>query len=133
MNKLTIIGNLTRDPESRTVQTANGEATCCNFSVAVNNRKGDADFFRVTVWRGLAENCAKYLVKGRKVAVTGSVSLHMYNAADGTTKGTMEVHGEDVEFLTPKAEGQPAAAPEPAPAPKPEQYQQVDAGDDLPF
>ena len=82
MNKLTIIGNLTRDPEMRTTSTGINVTT---FTVAVNRRgrrdeqsnQPDADFFRVSAWRALGENCAKFLQKGRKVAVVGAVSLHM--------------------------------------------------------
>lgn len=112
MNKLFIIGNLTRDPESRT--NSNGK-TVCNFSVAVNrkqkNQQGqqDADFFRVAAWGVTGENCQKYLTKGRKVAVTGSVSVHTYQAQDGTTKASMEVFAEEVEFLSPKGESSGAA------------------------
>lgn len=103
MNKLTIIGNLTRDPARRTV--GDGIAVC-DFTVAVNRRKKnggepEADFFRVTAWRGLADNCAKYLAKGRKVAVTGAVSVSTYQANDGTTRAALEVNAEDVEFLSP--------------------------------
>jgi single-strand DNA-binding protein len=106
MNKLTIIGNLTKDPEKRT--TTSG-VNVCSFSVAVNKPKRDgqdqgADFFRVTAWRGLADICAKYLAKGRKVAVVGSVSLHTYQS-NGETKASMEVNADDVEFLTPKGDG----------------------------
>ena len=78
MNKLTIIGNLTRDPQLRTTQTG---VNVCDFTVAVNRRQSaqqrqngqqpEADFFRVTAWRELGENCSKYLAKGRKVAVVG--------------------------------------------------------------
>ena len=84
MNKLTIIGNLTRDPELRSVNGRDGTVSVCDFTVAVNRRQTsqqkangqqqEADFFRVTAWRGLGENAAKYLAKGRKVAVVGSVS-----------------------------------------------------------
>ena len=106
MNKLTIIGNLTKDPELRT--TTSG-VNVCSFSVAVNKPKRDgqdqgADFFRVTAWRGLADICAKYLAKGRKVAVVGSVSLHTYQS-NGETKASMEVNADDVEFLSPKGDG----------------------------
>jgi single-strand DNA-binding protein len=80
--------------------------------VAVNRRQKsaqagqpDADFFRVTAWRGLAENCAKFLAKGRKVSVTGSVSVSTYNTQDGSTRASLEVTADDVEFLTPKSEG----------------------------
>lgn len=114
MNKLFIIGNLTRDPESRT--NSNGK-TVCNFSVAVNrkqkNQQGqqDADFFRVAAWGVTGENCQKYLTKGRKVAVTGSVSVHTYQAQDGTTKASMEVFAEEVEFLSPKGGESSGATP----------------------
>ena len=101
MNCLNIVGNLTRDPETRTV----GDKTVCNFTVAVNRKQRDkdgnsvADFFRVSAWGKIGESCQKYLTKGRKVAVTGSVSVHAYNAQDGTAKGSLEVFAQDVEFL----------------------------------
>ena len=105
MNKLTIIGNLTKDPEVRT--TPDG-ASVCDFTVAVNrrgkNQNNEADFFRVSAWRGLAETCGKYLAKGRKVAVTGSVRMRLYTGNDGQARGSMEVTADDVEFLTPKGE-----------------------------
>ena len=103
MNKLHIIGNLTGDPVSRVTQQG---ITVCSFSVAVNRRRREgqpeADFFRVSAWRQLGENCQKYLAKGRKVAVTGPVSVSTYKAQDGTVKASMEVTADDVEFLTPK-------------------------------
>lgn len=107
MNKLTIIGNLTRDPELRT--TPNGNAVC-DFTVAVNNRRNqnntngqpEADFFRVSAWRQLGENCAKFLSKGRKVCVVGPVSARAYQANDGNTRVSLEVTAEDVEFLSAK-------------------------------
>lgn len=104
MNKLTIIGNITKNPELRS--TPDG-VPVCDFTVAVNRRKvannqPDADFFRVTTWRGLAENCSKYLAKGRKVCVTGPVSVRVYTANDGSARANMEVTAEDVEFLSPK-------------------------------
>lgn len=105
MNSLTIIGNLTRDPELRS--TPSGVAVC-TFTVAVNRRQSteagakEADFFRVTAWRQLAENCNRYLAKGRKVAVIGSVSAQTYQANDGTTRVSLEVNANEVEFLTPR-------------------------------
>ena len=104
MNKLTIIGNLTRDPELRT--TPNG-ASVCTMSVAVNRRKTannqnpGADFFRVTAWRQLGENAAKWLIKGKKVAVTGPVSYSTYTTQDGRQGVTLEVTAEYLEFLSP--------------------------------
>lgn len=107
MNKLTIIGNLVRDPELRT--TSQG-ISVCTFTVAVNRRNAkegqpEADFFRVTAWRQMGENCGKYLAKGRKVCVVGSVSVSTYTGNDGATKANLEVTADDVEFLTPKDQG----------------------------
>lgn len=104
MNKLTIIGNLSRDPESRVTPSG---ISVCTFTVAVNRRRTqegqpDADFFRVTAWRQLGENCAKYLTKGRKVCVVGPVSISTYTGNDGKARANMEVTADDVEFLTPK-------------------------------
>ena len=108
MNKLTIIGNLTRDPELRT--TSAGKEVC-TFTVAVNRRKTgnnqqpEADFFRVSAWDGLAKSCGQFLAKGRKVAVVGSVSVHTFQAHTGETKAQLEVNASDVEFLSPKGDG----------------------------
>lgn len=104
MNKLTIIGNLTRTPEYR--ETDDGTPVC-TFTVAVNRRvkqgaHPEADFFRVTAWRGLADNCATYLDKGKKVAVTGRVSAHAYTGNDNTPRAALEIVADDVEFLTPR-------------------------------
>ena len=105
MNKLFIVGNLCRDPELR--RTPQG-ISVCSFTVAVNRRqRGDqqeADYFRVNAWRELGENCAKFLSKGRKVAVTGSVSVSTYTGSDGATRANMDVQANDVEFLSPKGE-----------------------------
>ena len=141
MNRLTIIGNLTRDPELRT--TSNGDAVC-SFSVAVNRRRTaqnqnpEADFFRVTAWRQLGENCAKYLAKGRKVCVVGPVSVHTYQDQNGTTRASMEVQANEVEFLSSAQESQQAQAPAQNQAPQAQQapagFTQVDMNDDdLPF
>lgn len=97
MNKVSIIGNLTADPVEKTTQSGKQLTT---FTVAVNDH-GKTDFFRVTAWNGLAEICRKYLVKGRKVAVWGSVTSSAYLAKDGTPKAQMEVTAHDVEFLSP--------------------------------
>lgn len=127
MNKLTIIGNLTRDPETRVTQSG---SSVCTFTVAVNRRgkNDEADFFRVSAWNKLAETCKKSLSKGRKVAVTGPVSVSTYTGQDGKTYANLEVMAQDVEFLSPKAE-QTAQAPA---APVNNGYQEV-TDDDLPF
>ena len=143
MNKAFIVGNLTRDPELRTTQ--NGIAVC-SFTVAVNKRLSanaqhpEADYFRVTAWRGLAENCAKFLAKGRKVSVVGAVSVSTYQAKDGTTKATLELSADDVEFLTPKSEatesptvGELEGKQEDLPKSDVNGFIQVDDDDSLPF
>lgn len=104
MNHLTIIGNLTRDPETRTTQSGK---TVCTFTVAVNRRSQQdaADFFRVSAWNQLGETCQKYLAKGRKVAVTGSVSANCYTTQNGENRASLEVFAQDVEFLSSANEG----------------------------
>lgn len=103
MNKLTIIGNLTKKPELRVTSAG---ISVCSFTVAVNRRRTannqnpGADYFSVSAWRQLGENCAKFLDKGRKVAVVGAVSVRIYQAQDGTTRASLEVTADDVEFLS---------------------------------
>lgn len=109
MNKLTIIGNLTKDPVTRTTQSG---STVCSFSVAVNRRQRDqngqniADFFQVSAWNQLGQNCQQYLAKGRKVAVVGSVSCHTYQGGDGKTYASLDVMASDVEFLSSRSEAE---------------------------
>lgn len=125
MNKITISGNLTRDPELR--YTQNGVAVC-NFNVAVNRRnrgqqegqQQETDFFRVTVWRQMGEACGKFLAKGRKVLVIGPVSASTYQANDGSTRVQLEVTADEVEFLSSRNDT-PAEAPQTAS--QPQQYQ----------
>ena len=131
MNKLTIIGNLTKDPELRTTATG---LSVCTFTVAVNRRnrndsEDQADFFRVTAWRELGETCAKWLIKGRKVAVVGPVSVSIYTGQDGKTYANLEVMAQDVEFLTPRDQ---TAQEAPKAAPQQGGFTQVDT-DELPF
>lgn len=99
MNKTTIIGNLTRDPESRTTDTN----SVCSFVVAVNRRgqTQKADYFRVSAWNGLGENCQRYLTKGKKVCVVGRISASAYIGQDGNPQASLDLMAEDVEFLSP--------------------------------
>lgn len=105
MNKIFLIGNLTRDPELRT--TGSGTSVC-TFSIAVNrrfsNQAGErvTDFFNIVAWRALGENCAKYLAKGRKVAVCGELQSRNYDDKDGNKRYVTEIIADDVEFLTPR-------------------------------
>lgn len=137
MNKTFIIGNLTHSPELKTVS---GNISVCTFTVAVNRRRRegqepDADFFRVNAWRQLGENCAKYLDKGRKVAVVGTIGARAYQGKDGSPRASLELTADDVEFLSPKGEqtneanavtSQPAAAAQSG-------YVEVTGEDELPF
>lgn len=105
MNKVIIIGNLTRDPELRT--TPNG-ISVCTFSVAVNRRfskENEVDYLPVTVWRAQADNCAKYLKKGSKVAVTGSIQIRSYDK-EGEKRYATDIVAEEVEFLSSKSQSQ---------------------------
>ena len=136
MNKIIVIGNLTRDPESS--QTTNG-ISICRFSIAVNRRfvnsegERDVDFLNIVTWRNLADNCAKYLKKGGKVAVVGSLQTRSYDAQDGTKRYVTEIVADEVEFVSTlngnlnikegKEENEEVSKLEPI----------QDDGDDLPF
>lgn len=107
MNKVILIGNLASDPESRT--TSSGVATC-TFRLAVQRRFAnasgvrEADFLPIVCWRQTAELCSKYLLKGRKVAVEGSIQTRSYDAQDGTKRYVTEIIADSVEFLSSREE-----------------------------
>ncbi len=153
MNKVFLIGNLTRDPEMRSTQSG---IPVCNFSIAVNRRfrnaqtgQQETDFFNIVAWRQLAELCSRYLSKGRKVAVLGSIQTRTYEAQDGTKRSAFDIVADEVEFLSSQQSGgapageyhAPSVAPAPAPAPRQQApaYSPADSGftqmddDDLPF
>ena len=99
MNKLIITGNLTKNPDLRVTQ---GGISVCSFTVAVNRRREEeTDYFRVTTWRELADSCGKYMSKGRKVAVAGSVSVSTYKTQTGEFRASLDLAATDVEFLSP--------------------------------
>lgn len=105
MNKVYLIGNLTRDPE--TSDTSSG-VRVCRFAIAVNRSYANADgnretdFFNITVWRQLADNCSKYLKKGSKVAVVGQLQNRSYEDKDGIKRSVTDIVANEIEFLTPK-------------------------------
>lgn len=134
MNKVTLIGNLTQDPTLRTLESG---VAVCSFSLAVNRRKKvegqpDADFFNITAWRGLGENCAKYLSKGRKCAVCGSIQMRRYKTANGEERTAVDIIADDVEFLSPAEPNSGYSAPPYVGQGMPAGFTQVDE-DDLPF
>ena len=103
MNKVVLIGNLTRDPE---LQTTTSGVSVCRFSLAVTRRfannegERDADFINIVVWRNQAENCHKYLKKGSKCAVVGRIQTSSYDAQDGSKRYTTDVVADEVEFIS---------------------------------
>lgn len=134
MNKVLLIGNLTRDPELLSTNTG---VSYCRFSVAVNraysNSEGqrEVDFFNIIVWRTLAESCGKYLKKGSKVAISGSLQNRTYDDKDNIRRTVTEVVATDVEFLpsasTHKDEGSFSTQEESKPTLKEQD------SDDIPF
>lgn len=104
MNKVILIGRLTRDPELR--HTPQGTAVC-QITVAVNRRgaqpgQQDADFINVSVWGVQAENVARYMAKGRQVAVEGRIQTRNYDDKDGKKVYVTEVIATNVQFLDSK-------------------------------
>ena len=129
MNKLFLIGNLTREPELS--ETPSGVAYC-RFSIAVNrpftgnDGEKQVDFFNVITWRGQAENCGRFLSKGKKVAIVGSIQNRSYEDKDGVKRTVTDIIANEVEFLSPRTEGDQAAKAEEKPT-------LVPSDDDLPF
>ena len=102
MNKIILIGRLTKDPE---LSTTSSGISLCRFTIAVDrpfkNSEGEreADFLPVVVWRQQAENCGKYLRKGRQCAVEGSVQTRSYDDKEGARRYVTEVVADRVQFL----------------------------------
>ncbi|HCF70633.1 MAG TPA: single-stranded DNA-binding protein [Syntrophomonas sp.] len=98
LNRVILIGRLTRDPELR--YTPNGAAVC-KFTLAINRKfnREETDFIDIVVWQKLAENCANYLGKGRLAAVEGRLQIRTYETQDGQKRKVAEVVADDVRFL----------------------------------
>ena len=111
MNKCFLLGNLTKDPE--VASTSTGIAVtkftiACNRNYTNANGEREADFLNIVTWRGLAENCGKYLSKGSKVAVTGVITTRSYEADDGSKRYVTEIVADEVEFIKTATETAPA-------------------------
>jgi len=143
MNKVFLIGNLTRDPELS--ETSSG-IKICHFAIAVNRNfsgpdgERKTDFFNVTAWRGLGETVARYAKKGNKVAVSGSIELRNYEDSQGNKRTAVDVIAQDVEFLTPRSANSAdagyesdEAAPQPARQSRKPTLQTFDDDGDIPF
>ncbi len=111
LNRVQLIGNLTRDPELR--YTPSGSAVC-SFSLATNRswttdtgeKKEEAEFHRIVAWNKLAELCSQFLTKGRKVYLEGRLSTRNWNAQDGTQKTTTEIIINDMILLDNKGKSE---------------------------
>ena len=99
MNYVFLIGNLADHPEVKTTQ---GGISVTTFRIGVNRRvnRDITDFFTVVTWRGLADNCGKYLVKGQKVAVIGELQTRSYDDKNGVKRYITEISADAVEFLS---------------------------------
>lgn len=147
-NKIIIVGNLGRDPELR--YTPQGIAVC-NLSVATTEKKRDkagefqdaTTWFRVTLWRQMAENASKYLTKGRQVYVEGRLSVEEWIDRDGNNRYTLEVQGSDMHFIGGNARSESHsgeesgeaefAGPQNEAAPATETARAAAGDDDIPF
>jgi single-strand DNA-binding protein len=109
MNKVALVGRLTKDPEVR--YTANNQTPVAKFTLAVNRlykQEGqpDADFIPIVVWGKPAENCGKYIKKGRLVAVSGRIQTRSWDDQEGKRHFATEVTADEVHFLDKATEGQ---------------------------
>ena len=144
MNKVILIGNLANDPETRTTQSGISQ---CTFRLAVQrpfaNQQGvrEADFFTVIAWRQTADFCNRYLAKGRRVAVEGSIQTRSYDAQDGSKRYVTEIIADKILFASTRNDGAgaprtdnppPAAPPMNYGASAPTGFTEVD-DDELPF
>ena len=103
MNKIILIGNLTKDPELKELPTG---TTICHFGLAVKRDFSEdaTDFFNIVVWQAQAKVCSEYLKKGNKVAIVGALQNRTYEDRDGNKRTTTEIVAREVEFLSPKVE-----------------------------
>jgi single-strand DNA-binding protein len=112
INRVVLVGNLTRDPELR--HTPSGTAVC-GLRLAVNSRRKDAstgewgekpNYFDITVWGNQGESCAQYLSKGRPVAIDGRLDWREYEAKDGSKRQAIEIIADSVQFLGGRGDGE---------------------------
>ena len=121
INRVVLVGNLTRDPELRHTP---GGTPVCSLRVAVNDRKRDEsgnwvdapNYFSISVFGNQAESCAQYLAKGRPVAIDGRLDWREWQAQDGTKREAVEVVAESVQFLGGRGDGDGGGANQFVPA-----------------
>src|SRR5262245_9590599 len=141
INRVILVGNLTRDPELR--HTPSGTAVC-KLRVAVNTRQKDSasgqwtdkpNYFDVTVWGNQGESCAQYLSKGRPIGIDGRLDWGEWEAQDGSKRQAVEIIAENVQFLGSRAdtESQPQFVPAAGEAARDADFGTAGADDDIPF
>lgn len=138
LNRIVIIGRLTRDPEVKTTTSGNAVAT---FTVAVDrafkdkNGNTETDFIPVVVWRGLAETCGRYLSKGKMCAVDGRMQIRTYEASDGSKRTVAEVVADSVRFLSLKENQGNNVSPsyEANPTATMDEFPEIDPFEGIPF
>lgn len=103
MNKIILIGNVTRDPE---LKTTTGNINYCNFGLAVPRsfNREETDFFNLIAWRQTADLIAEYVNKGDKIAIEGRVEISQYTDKEGNKRNSTNIVVDSIEFLTSKAE-----------------------------
>lgn len=137
MNKVILMGRLTRDPEVRYTQTNN--TLVASFSLAVNRRfvrqgeERQADFINIVAWSKLGEFCSKYFKKGQQVAVTGRLQTRTWDDDQGQKHYITEVIAEEAYFADSKRDGAVDNTFDSIPMPTPDSDFEVSSGDDLPF
>lgn len=142
MNKVILMGRLTKDPELR--YTSANNTAVCSFTLAVDRKfskpgeEKQADFIPIVAWRNTAEFCSKYFTKGLKVAVVGSMQTRNWDDNEGKKHYVTEVIADEAYFAeSKKGEGMPMTAPRPAggtaPAGQNDGFYPLDEDDDLPF
>ena len=139
INRVVLVGNLTRDPELRHTP---GGTSVCSLRLAVNTRRRDEsgqwtdkpNYFDITVWGGQAESCAQFLSKGRPVGIDGRLEWREWDAQDGSKRQAVEVIAENVQFLGGRDSGEGGGNQfVPAGAKADVDFQSSPADDDIPF
>ena len=130
INRVVLVGNLTRDPELKSLPSG---SSVCDLRIAVNHRRKnqqsgewieEPNYFTVSVFGAQGENCARFLTKGRAVAIDGRLRWRQWDAQDGTKREAVDIVADTVQFIGPREEGAGGGAPSggysrPAPAPAP--------------
>lgn len=135
MNKITVIGRLTRDVELKDFNGRN----VASFGVASQNKhknketgRYDSNFYTVSAWGQTADIASRYLKKGHRVGVSGDLIYREYVGNDGKSHGVLEINNAEIDLIETAAETGNASAPSPAAAPAPQQFTQIET-EDLPF